>query len=392
MSELRTTLENISRGQEELCQMLKYGTPSSKQNTEMSATHQQVPVIHSQSVGPSQAKNEVVTLHGGVKIPAKTKNAALRGEFINLAEFLLYSETPSCNELEPFMNNGNVTFRQKKTRKVIHSFSRWLNAWSNYERLLVSNMPELYLCMLEYRQLIQSCDLKYQWSAVHAYDCRFRAKLGETCSFQFNSVQNDLFVIIFDATAVKRNIRACHRCKSLDHLANNCPFPPSNTLEEKKMPAKSKGESFFHQGVEICNNYQSGRCRFPSCRRAHVCQKCRGQTPSSDAQTVKEVTLVEQPVVYPKLNFNAIKDGLEDHPDKVYVRRILDYVSNDVPIGYTGPMQYREHKNWPSSYQYSKAVTESIIKGKEQSFFSNNFIVLNHIQIRFITIYDGCLT
>ena len=31
-------------------------------------------------------------------------------------------------------------------------------------------------------------------------------------------------------------------------------------------------------------------------------------------------------------------------------------------------------------------------KGKEQSFFSNNFIVLNHIQIRFITIYDGCLT
>ena len=33
-----------------------------------------------------------------------------------------------------------------------------------------------------------------------------------------------------------------------------------------------------------------------------------------------------------------------------------------------------------------------IFKGKEQSFFSNNFIVLNHIQICFITIYDGCLT
>ena len=32
------------------------------------------------------------------------------------------------------------------------------------------------------------------------------------------------------------------------------------------------------------------------------------------------------------------------------------------------------------------------IKGKEQSFFSNNFILLNHKQICFITIYDGCLT
>ena len=32
------------------------------------------------------------------------------------------------------------------------------------------------------------------------------------------------------------------------------------------------------------------------------------------------------------------------------------------------------------------------IKVKEQSFFSNNFILLNHIQVCFITIYDGCLT
>ena len=31
-------------------------------------------------------------------------------------------------------------------------------------------------------------------------------------------------------------------------------------------------------------------------------------------------------------------------------------------------------------------------KVKEQSFFSNNFILLNHIQVCLITIYDGCLT
>ena len=32
------------------------------------------------------------------------------------------------------------------------------------------------------------------------------------------------------------------------------------------------------------------------------------------------------------------------------------------------------------------------LKGKEQSFFFNNFILLNHKQICFITINDGCLT
>ena len=31
-------------------------------------------------------------------------------------------------------------------------------------------------------------------------------------------------------------------------------------------------------------------------------------------------------------------------------------------------------------------------KVKEQPFFSNNFILLIHIQVCFKTIYDGCLT
>ena len=45
-------------------------------------------------------------------------------------------------------------------------------------------------------------------------------------------------------------------------------------------------------------------------------------------------------------------------------------------------------------YQNESAVQEAhyLLKGKEQSFFSNNFILLNHKQICFITIYDGCLT
>ena len=43
-------------------------------------------------------------------------------------------------------------------------------------------------------------------------------------------------------------------------------------------------------------------------------------------------------------------------------------------------------------YNNINMESRSILKGKEQSFFSNNFILLNHKQICFITIYDGCLT
>ena len=48
------------------------------------------------------------------------------------------------------------------------------------------------------------------------------------------------------------------------------------------------------------------------------------------------------------------------------------------------------HPTWGLAF---KCITLGLaFKGKEQSYFSNNFIVLNHKQICFITIYDGCLT
>ena len=44
-------------------------------------------------------------------------------------------------------------------------------------------------------------------------------------------------------------------------------------------------------------------------------------------------------------------------------------------------------------HEWSKKLANiGHVKVKEQSFFSNNFILLNHIQVCFITIYDGCLT
>ena len=53
---------------------------------------------------------------------------------------------------------------------------------------------------------------------------------------------------------------------------------------------------------------------------------------------------------------------------------------------------YRQDSEAKKEIMGMKLPVYNMFKGKEQSFFSNNFIVLNHIQICFITIYDGCLT
>ena len=86
-------------------------------------------------------------------------------------------------------------------------------------RYLLKPIPELYLGLLEYRQLIQECDSKYTWSAVYTYDVRYRSKLAS-----FGTMDSELFVTILDATAVKSGPLACFRCKSHEHKMASCPF------------------------------------------------------------------------------------------------------------------------------------------------------------------------
>ena len=68
------------------------------------------------------------------------------------------------------------------------------------------------------------------------------------------------------------------------------------------------------------------------------------------------------------------------------------------PISLSGPVQVGgnveiiKERSASTSTKRARPEDQVSVKGKEQSFFSNNFIVLNHIQVCFITIYDGCLT
>lgn len=304
MGQLNLTLENLVREQADTRQLVRNLRPQAgvaeaagggqdpphgaAAPAQLHAAAIQPPLVDAglQNVAafaPDVLEQETVTLPAGAKITAKTRNAALRGEFVHLADFLQSIESPLSAEMEPVLINGAVSFRPKKQKKSIDSFTTWLAAWNNFEHLVVSHRPELYSQLVKYRQFIQSCDSKYAWHAVCVYDCRFRAKLAETLSFEYDAVYGDLYVTIFDATAIKRDAKVCHRCKSHQHLVHSCPFPAPNTVEEGK---KTKEKSALHNGVEICNNFQQGRCRFgTNCRRVHVCRQCRGPEPSSSCGT-----------------------------------------------------------------------------------------------------------
>ena len=143
---------------------------------------------------PPPHADSIVTLPISGSTSEKTVKHALSGEFINLSDFLPNLSEPVTN-LESYVDSdGTMQFKAKRPNRAIDSLCTWLSAWSNYEALLVSHNPSLYTKLASYRAFIQMCDKKYLWHAIYAYDCRFRSALSHSKSWDYQQVNNDLYI------------------------------------------------------------------------------------------------------------------------------------------------------------------------------------------------------
>ena len=248
------------------------------------------PQQHGQETPGNADRDTGIPAHVPPKIAASCQN----GEYVNLYELLPHDTLP-CNEMVATRNNdGTMSFQPKKFKKSLDNFDNWLSAWSVFEQLVVITKPTMYYKLSQYRQFIHRCDRKFLWHAVSTYDQRFRAKLSESKSFMYDTIDNMLYVSILDATAIRVDSKQCFRCKSLDHLVFDCPFPaqdkvgkdasqrkfPPNRYQPNQGNRQRQERTAWHDGREICNNWQYENCRFPnSCNRAHVCRSCKGNYP-----------------------------------------------------------------------------------------------------------------
>ena len=91
--------------------------------------------------------------------------------------------------------------------------------------------------------------------------------------------------------------------------------------------------------------------------------------PSVKGRTYVETVEVQNPsthavgvAVNSTLNINELKRGLQRHPDRQFVQKIIDYATHGVPLGYTGDHTPRCHDSWPSIYKHYDEVFQSILK------------------------------
>jgi hypothetical protein len=205
-------------------------------------------------------------------ISDQTIKSALKGEFIHLENFLLNlvvspeGEGELCQIRE---EDGNVIYKPKRAKRKIMNIQTWLEAWQNYERLMMNyhRTFDLYEYMSDYRAFICEIDRKYVWSAIAAYDIRHRAQLSRK-SVEFCKPNLSLQAQLLDSSALRTNVPRCYRCRSFQHSVSECPFPQG---APRLAPQKKK--------TEICRNFNNLKCVVSNCSRKHVCKGCYGELP-----------------------------------------------------------------------------------------------------------------
>ena len=150
----------------------------------------------------------------------------------------------------------------------------------------MSHNPDLYPQLSSYRTFIQTCAVRYTWPAVCSYDVRNRGKHSMHRSFDFNVIDNDIYITTMDSSTARQNVRNCSRCKSIWHVIKDCPFAEAGTLapgtrqqttSSPNQRPTSAGNS-RNTSQQVCFNWNAGRC-VPPCVRRHVCDGCGGPDP-----------------------------------------------------------------------------------------------------------------
>ena len=222
--------------------------------------------------------------------------------------------------------------------------------------------PHRYGEMAQYRCVIHQASQKFIWSAVYAYDVRFRQESARVGGRRFDILDQSLYTTTLDATALKKDAKQCSRCKSFDHETRECPFLPASALEtpaQKKSPSNPQGtyrpaqpwklEKWFQDNCEGCNLFQWHACNLGTgCKWAHVCKACRGATPWQIAHNLPE----------PWSPFSVAKwsAALANHLDNAFVEALLHDITHRVELGYSGPTIFQSYPNHLSALDASELI------------------------------------
>ena len=251
------------------------------------------------AIGAPSLKEEPESLFTGARVTKRTITAAKAREFVNLSDFMPAFEPSSIMEPSLDSKTGQLTFRSKTAKRSIDNFNMWMSAWLGYESLVMEVDSAMYLVCTKYRLFMQKMDSLHVWSAVSAYDYRFRIKLSISNLWGFDTIDNDVHMSCFSSETLRPNAKTCFRCQSLDHLVKDCFLVEDGSFSKanqgqgaRKKTFSNNDSSYFREATrahpasgvynpanQVCRDFNFGRCNRSPCVRRHVCSGCGGPDP-----------------------------------------------------------------------------------------------------------------
>lgn len=195
-----------------------------------------------------------------------TIDKILRGEYVEFSS-LLPPTTSVCMDTETSAKRFCITEDEGQlvlsaatsTKQKVDSLATWLEAWSVYCSIILSNSNDRAAELMAFQLRILQAAKRYKWHAVMEYDVLFRQKAARHLAMRWDAVDNDLYSRCFTGQAIP----FCLACKRPGHHTSSCV-----SKDGKQQQHEKEGRA------PVCDGYNSGNCPFRHCRFRHICRTC----------------------------------------------------------------------------------------------------------------------
>lgn len=214
------------------------------------------------------------------------------GKYVNLACLLIPDfDAPSVSY--DTLNGLEILKKDKRDHRLDRALSitQFFKAFGIYKRVMCEAFPlrrsELDLYEADIGNIFEHYgDIFYQYHVQ--FSKRAAAYMEKGIKIDWSKRHKDLFQLLVGGAKTK----FCEHCLQVDHQSPFCPSQinqplstnTKKTIEGQKVNSrpdphadKIGRQRIFHQGREICNNFNANGCYRPSCSYSHICKKCKRQ-------------------------------------------------------------------------------------------------------------------
>ncbi len=257
--------------------------------------------------------------------PALQRNI-WEGKDINLALLLIPDEISTASQTV-VINNQDVQLRSPVDRRLQNpiSIQSFIVAFGKYKDIMCQKWDRREELDLYQRHII-TMYAQYQGTLFYQYHKRFSARSAAMLQQLNERVRWDVIdENIYRAVFTGRRLHTCQLCHDSSHLTEYCSLATTSSYQHSSQgvenrPTQTRGidnlELFstnpdkgadrygrsivLHQGIPLCNNFNTDRCIHISCRFKHMCSACKKPHPAykcwyNEANQVNRPTRSEKP-------------------------------------------------------------------------------------------------